>query len=204
MKKILAIFYWTSLVIIIFLVSAAKLLGIINWKGVLHLGYYLPALGMVSIISGQIDLLKSIKNNGLVNLKARIYDFIHWLMLVSIDVGYLLSNKVTLGLFVLKLVLLAIIGWQIGAGMEKRLELAAETKKKGIIFAVAAVMLGLASGHARTIDQTYLGWGWMLESATAIIATLIVAKWILADLGVIKKNYQGYPRGFFIKGIISN
>lgn len=125
-------------------------------------------------------------------------------MLIGINIGVWLVGGVTIWWFILKLFLLAIIGWQIGIGMKRHLELKISERVAGIITAIVVFSFGLTAGYIRTIDQELLGWGWIFESSTAIIATLIVIKWIWHDIQTISIKAKGYPRTLFPKGIFNN
>lgn len=204
-KRIVGNFYWVALIILVTYGIFIKIFQDMDWIYVFHaLAYYLPAIAILSVISGQIDLLESIQAGGEVNLKARIYDFVHWLMLIGINIGAWMIGGVTIWWFILKLLLLGVIGWQIGAGLKRRLKLFVSEKIAGFISTVAAFIFGGFAGYIRSIDDSPFGWGWMLEGATAVIATLIVVKWIYHDLQIIKQKAIGYPRTFFVKGIFCN
>lgn len=206
LRDLLGKAYWVSLAIFIATLFFRRLTNTMDWNNILHSAYYLPAIAMLSIISGQFDLLKSIEKGSHINLKARVYDFVHWLMLIGINVGYLLKDGVTPLWFGLKLTLLAIIGWQIGLSLKKKLHLTTNEKKAGIVSACAAFILGLLAGGIRSADQSQFGWGWRFETLTAILATLIVVKWIRDDLQTISQTEtpEIYPRSFFLKGILGN
>ncbi|PIT93538.1 hypothetical protein COU00_03820 [Candidatus Falkowbacteria bacterium CG10_big_fil_rev_8_21_14_0_10_43_11] len=204
LKRILETSYWLALLSLATYAFTAKLTNVLDLAGIFHLAYYLPAIAMLLVISGHIDLLSSIQKNSVVNLKARIYDFTHWMMLIGINIGARMTDGVTIWWFVLKLILLAIIGWQIGIGIKNRLRLTMNDRIAGTIFAVSSFLVGLIAGYIRSIDQTPLGWGWAMETSTAVIATLIVFKWIQHDIKTISECAIGYPRKFFLKGIFGN
>ncbi len=203
-KKILRSLFWAALGVFIIMCLEAKLSGKIDWIGVFHMAYYVPAIGLLAAVSGQIDLLTSIQTGGNVNLRARIYDFIHWLMLIGIAIGSWMVSGVTIWWFIIQLILLFIIGWQVGAGIRQRLRLTIKERVAGIIFGTVALITGLCAGYIRSIDKASLGWGWLFESSTAIIATVIVFNWIKNDLRTIRKSASGYPRSLFLKGLFSN
>jgi len=196
--------YWLTLLILAIYAIFAKLTNSLDWVGILHLAYYLPAVAMLSVISGQIDLLSSIQKGGVVNLRARILDFTHWLMLIGVNIGAWMIGGVTILWFILKLILLAVIGWQIGAGIKNQLKLQFNEKVLRIMTAIAAFLLGLFTGYIRNIDSSIMGWGWFLETITAVVAILIVIQWIWHDIKTISKDVSGYPRSFFLKGIFGN
>ena len=203
LKRIVGNLYWIGLMILAVYVIG-KIFGIMSWIEVFHLtAYYLPAIAILSVVSGQIDLLSSMQVGGEVNLKARMYDFVHWLMLIGINIGAWMIGGVTILWFIFKLLLLGIIGWQIGVGRKIRLKLSVNEQIIGIISAIIAFSLGILAGYIRSIDASPLGWGWTFEGFTAIIATFIVIKWIWHDLQTISQKAQGYPRTFFFKGILS-
>lgn len=177
---------------------------LVSWTDVWNLARFLPAVAMISVIAGQLDLLKSMADKGEVNLKARVYDFVHWLMLIGISVGYLINKGATPLWFGLQLILLAVIGFQIGVGLKNKLDLPLKSRQVGWLNALLALTLGIVTGILRAGNQADFGWGWKMESITAVIATMIVIKWISDDLKVIAVKPQGYPRTFFIKGVICN
>jgi hypothetical protein len=203
-KKMLGMMYWFALSIFALYIIIVKLTGSFDWDGIFHMAYYLPAIGLLSAISGEIDLLSSIQRGGNVKLRARLYNFIHWLMLIGINIGAWMIGGVTIWWFILQLILIAIIGWQIGAGIRKHLQLTINERTMGIIFAVASFLTGLLTGYIRSIDRTPFGWGWVMEASTAILATIIVFKWIQNDIRTFHKSANGYPRQFFLKGLLSN
>jgi len=205
LKKIIGNLYWTTLILLVIFAISIKIFEASGWIKIFHLvAYYLPAVGMLSVSSGQIDLLSSMQQGGMVNLKARIYDFIHWLMLIGINIGVWMIGGVTILWFILKLLLLVIIGWQIGVGLKRRLRLFVSERNAGIVFAIMAFSFGIIAGCIRNIDNAPLGWGWIFECSSAIIATLIVIKWIWHDMQTISQKARGYPRTFFLKGVFSN
>lgn len=204
LKKLLGKAYWVGLLIL-----AGYFVYILfgNWSGkemLQAIAYWLPAIGMLSVISGQLDLLGSIQRRELVNIKARLYDFIHWFMLIGMNIGAWMIGGVTIGWFILKIILLAVIAWQIGIGLKTRWKLSLSERVAGAIAAFVAISLGLTSGYIRALDISDFGWGWGIELVTAVIATMIVFYWISLDIKVISKKASGYPRSFFLKGIFSN
>jgi hypothetical protein len=66
---------------------------------------------------------------------------------------------------------------------------------------IGATMLGLLAGATRYVDPTQFGWGWLLETITAIVATAIVAWWMYQDISTIKMRAAGYPRSRFLKDL---
>src|SRR3989344_5615629 len=99
-----------------------KILGTLYWVNVFRLADWAPSIGMLAIISGQMDLLASIDSGGVVNIKARCLDFIHWLFLMFLNIGAWLVGGTAISWFILKVILLGIIGWQIGVGINRRWE----------------------------------------------------------------------------------
>lgn len=60
-------------------------------------------------------------------------------------------------------------------------------------------------GAVRAADASPRGWGWALETVTAIIATLIVLWFIAVDVKTMRESVRiGYPRSMFLKGIACN
>lgn len=203
-KILIGNLYWIFLSILVLHASYMKIIGLYKWSDIFHLAYYIPAVAILSVISAHINLLDSIRNGGEINLKARVYDFIHWLMLIGINVGAWIIGGVTVWWFILKLLLLYIVGWQIGIGLKRHLKLTSSEKKFGFLFAFLALLLGLFSGYIRNAYEAPFGIGWYFETITAIIATLIVIKWIWHDIGTISGKASGYPRSFFLKGLFGN
>lgn len=183
------------------------MIAFIRWATngpVLELAAWAPAVGMFAVISGQMDLLAAIEAGKKINLKARVLDFIHWILLIGVNIGAWLIGATDLSWFTLKIILVAIIGWQIGVGLVRRSRLNIEEQTGGLTAIIFAVIIGLGSGYARALDAESFGWGWIIETATAILATLIVLYWMRADLGTMRKNPFGYPRSVFHKAMISN
>lgn len=203
-KRVIGSLYWVCLIVLVAYAFLMKILGLMNWTDIFHLAFYVPAIAMLSVVSGQIDLLSSMQKGGIVNLKARIYDFVHWLMLIGINIGAWMIGVVTIWWFVLMLLLLSIIGWQIGVGLKNKLHISANEKITGLISAIIAIFLGLSAGYIRNVDKSPFGWGWGFEWITAVIATLIVFKWIWHDIQTISKKASDYPRSFFLKGVFCN
>lgn len=176
---------------------------ITSWADILRefneIAFWLPPIALLMVVSAQVDLLSSLQEGGEVNIKARVYDFFHWLLLIAMNVGAWMIGSVTIGWFIIKLLLLAMIGWQIGVGTQRANPFTFSPNEKtiGAVCALLAVILGVATGIARYADAEPFGIGWLFESATAIIATVIVVKWILTDLSTICHNASGYPRSFF-------
>ncbi|GEM_PF-4700310 len=176
-----------------------------GWGAVLHgPAYFVPAVAMFLMFSGQADLLEEIRKGGEVSIKARAIDFIHWFLLLFMTVGRWMMGGVTLWMFILMIVLLAIIGWQVGAGIGKQWYPSIGEKRGGIAMLVASATLGLAAGAVRYADTAVFGWGWALETITAVIATGIVIWWIANDIKTIRKKASDYPRSFFLKGMFNN
>ncbi|MBI2625291.1 MAG: hypothetical protein HYW70_03080 [Candidatus Nealsonbacteria bacterium] len=204
-KRGLGLVYWITLAIlvpVVLLVQRGSFEN--NIQLFLSIAYWLPAIGILAVISGQFDLLSSIQKGGEINIKARIYYFIHWVMLIGVNIGAWMIGGVTILWFVLQLSLLAIIGWQIGVGLKRRWKITLEEKITGITMAMAAIGLGLIAGYIRSLDQNVLGWGWGLEFTTAIVAMFIVARTIMLDIATIQIKWSGYPRSFFLKALFSN
>lgn len=165
--------------------------------------YYAPLIGSILILWAQLDLLASIIRGGKVNIKARLWDLIHWLLLISINVSTWIHGVVTPWWFILQLLMLGIIGAQIGAASGDTVFLRKE-KLAIYICALSAIILGINTGLFRARHDAVLGLGWWFETVSATVATAIVLKWVLADLNLIQTAASGYPRSFFVKGILSN
>ncbi|MDP3993961.1 MAG: hypothetical protein Q8P75_03210 [bacterium] len=167
--------------------------------------YYLPTIGILTIISAQFDILSKISEGQEINIKARFLDFSHWLLLLFMFVGrWMVEGAASFSWFVLGLVLLAVIGWGIGIGVKRIWVPTLRERVGGIIFTALAVALGLIVGAVRYMDPQPLGWGWALESATAVISTGIVGWWIWLDMKNISRRPDAYPRSAFLKSIYSN
>ena len=172
--------------------------------GIFHLAYWAPSISMLAVISGQVDLLSSIEKGNEVNIKARCLDFIHWLFLMFLNIGAWLIGGTAISWFILKVALLGIIGWEIGVGINRRWHPTKNEKVIGFIALAFSMILGIGAGYVRYLDTSKFGWGWIVESSTAIVSTLIVAWWIWMDLTTISKKAFVYPRRLFLKGIFSN
>ena len=204
LKKVLGALYWLALIVLT--IKGYSILAATDgtWEKVFHLAYWAPSIGMLAIISGQFDLLLSIDGDGVVNMKARCLDFIHWLFLMFLNIGAWLVGGTAISWFILKIILLGIIGWQIGVGINRRWRPTKNEKIAGTIALVFSMLLGITAGWVRYLDTSEFGWGWMVESTTAVVSTLIVAWWIWMDLQTISMKAKDYPRSTFLKGIFSN
>ncbi|OHA67039.1 MAG: hypothetical protein A3E07_00795 [Candidatus Wildermuthbacteria bacterium RIFCSPHIGHO2_12_FULL_45_9] len=172
------------------------------------IAFYLPPIALLAVISGQIDLLYAISRGQQINIQARMYDFIHWFMLVALNIGIWMFGGVTIWWFLLQLPLLAIIAWQIGIAFHRHLRLSYPEWVAGVGAGCFALLLGIGTAAIRYADSSTFGWGWILETITATVATLIVLRWILLDISTIRTTLQGsntgYPRAFFLKGVFGN
>ena len=176
-----------------------------GWSTVFHdVAYYIPATAMFLMLSGQVDLLEKIRKGGEINIKAQAIDFTHWFLLLFMQVGRWMMGGFTLWAFVLTLILLTIIGWQIGTGIGRQWYPTVGEKRGGIAMLVASAVLGLVAGAVRYVNPSNFGWGWMLETGTAIIATGIVVWVITSHIKTIAKKASDYPRSFFLKGVSNN
>ncbi len=192
-------------VLLAIVVYAFHCYTIAGWNAVFHeSAYYIPIAMMFLMFSGQADLLEKIKRGEMVNIKARVIDFVHWFLLTFMLVGRWDVGGITIWAFLLNVVLLSIIGWQIGVGVGQQWFPTRKEKQLGIITLTAAVLLGLIAGKIRILDSALFGWGWAFEVLTAVISTFIVIWWIINDISVIKHKAFGYPRSFFLKGILNN
>lgn len=166
--------------------------------------FYVPAVGVLAIISGQLDLLKKNMEGGAVNIWARCLDFLHWFFLIFMGIGVWMLGGVSISWFLLKLVLIAVIAWQIGIGVMRHWRPTQNQITAGATAAVLSIILGIVACVVRVQDTSQFGWGWVLETSTSIFATGIVAWWIVTDLSTIKVKASDYPRSFFLKGIANN
>ena len=119
-------------------------------------------------------------------------------------VGRWMMGGITIWDFILTTVLLAIIGWQVGTGIGRQWLPTIGEKWVGVAMLVAAAAIGLVAGAVRYADPSTFGWGWMLETITAIVSTAIVIWVITNHIRTIRKDASGYPRGFFLKGVFNN
>lgn len=196
---------WRDVVLLGCAFALAALGGVVYGGGLFHgVAYYLPAVCMIGVVLLQLDLLRSIQSGGLVNIKARALDCVHWLLLVFLAVSGWMQSGATPWWFALQLLVLAIIAWQIGVGIGRQWRPTANEKKIGAVLALGAIALGVACGIVRAGDSSHRGWGWGLEAATSIIATMIVVWWIYADMQTFRVNASGYPRRALLKGLFCN
>lgn len=195
--------YWIALIDLILYTFTLKQDE--SYNELLHfLASWLPPIGMLAVISGQLNLLSSIGKGNLVNIEARTYDLIHWLMLTAINIGVWMRGGVPIWWFILTLILLSIIGMQIGVGIRNKWQFTTNAKIVAVTTGAIVLVLGLFTGGIRYLDSSSLGWGWAFETLTAVVATVIVMKWILLDIKTISTKALGYPRAVFLKGIFSN
>ncbi len=203
MKKFFIVCYWTALAALAGYCVYNLIIG--GFPMLFHAGaYYAPIAGIFLIFSGQMDLLEKIREGNEVNIKARALDFVHWFLFIFMDVGRWMMGGITMWTFLLKVILLAIIGWQIGIGIGRHWFPSVREKTVGALMLFLAALLGSVAGIVRYIDKSTFGWGWGLETVTAILGTCVVVWWISQDLRTIKQKADGYPRSFFHKGIFNN
>lgn len=188
----------------LFLYSLEKYIAGGFWRMLEAGAFYIPAIGILAVISGQLDLLEKNTQGEAVNIWARCLDFLHWFFLIFMGIGVWMLGGVSISWFLLKLVLIAVIAWQIGVGVMRHWRPTQSQIVTGAAAAVLSIILGTAACVVRMQDPSPFGWGWTLETGTAIFATGIVAWWIAADLSTIKVKASGYPRSFFVKGIANN
>ncbi|HEY4515494.1 MAG TPA: hypothetical protein VJJ22_05080 [Candidatus Paceibacterota bacterium] len=209
LQKVLGSLYWDALAVIAMIAIYGLLSGKMSWSGVFHLGYWMPPIALLAIISGQFDLLESIRTKpDPVSLKARLTDFVHWLLLIGLDVGTWMRGSASIWTFLLKLVLLAIIGWQAGL-LAKRSGYVGGLISRGSVIpalsALGALGLGVTCGYFRATDHSAFGRGWTFEVIAAFVATGLVMKFIYDDVVVMRsKGTAGYPRALFLKGVFCN
>lgn len=226
-----------------------------------HVSYYLPSIAAIFVVSLQIDYLDSIVKGGNVDIKARMIDFIHWLMLVSINVSTWFAGHITVWWFLTQLIALVVIGSSVGIGLAQQRTILITSEKVSAIFAACgALVLGLAMWGLRNanmlstkpeswtwivavsilslgvvwvfasegLSREELGplkiigpplalvlgfavamigkyeqfdYGWWMDTLTSVVAITLVSGFILHDLAVIRRDYTGYYRSVFLKGI---
>ncbi|MBI2644482.1 MAG: hypothetical protein HYW95_03185 [Candidatus Wildermuthbacteria bacterium] len=204
-KKAIGMSYWLLLVLLVGIVFGRMQGSFDTWGDAFHFpAAWLPPVGMLAVISGQLDLFSSIQRKNLVNIEARMYDLIHWAMLLVLNIGIWMNRNVPIWWFILTLLLLTIISAQVGVGLHNRWKLTWNEKLTAILIAAVAILLGILTGFIRYLDDSTIGWGWGFETITAIVATLIVLRWILLDLKTIRVDSTGYYRRIFLKGLFSN
>ena len=170
-----------------------------------RVAYYFPELASCFVIALAYDFLKSImdrKTDGPVSLKGLRLDFLHWLLLIPINVSIWLSGAATLWWFILQLCILAIVGGQIGVQM-KREEIRYSLKERSamLVGASFALLFGTVVGVLRMADKSSFGVGWAFDLLSALIATGLVWGFIGQHLAVIRVSHRKYPRSMFLKGV---
>lgn len=177
-----------------------------RWQDLFHdIGYYLPAVCTIGVLSLQMDVCASVCEGRDLSIKARGLDLVHWLLLTFIAVGGWMQGGATPVWFVVQLLILAVIGWTIGIGIKQQWQPSIGERRLGALLLTGAVVLGSVCGAVRAADSSPRGWGWGLETATAIIATLIVLLFIAADVKTMRRSVRiGYPRSMFLKGMLCN
>lgn len=201
MKVFLSV-YWVALGILIG--YAGKEFYYNGWEGFLSVGYYASAVGLLAILSAQYDLVHAMYRGKIISVRARALDFIHWFLLIFMTIGRWMAGGQTIWTFWLMVAVLMMIGWSIGVGIRRQYRPSANEKKAAMVGAALALTLGLVAGYIRGTDPSPRGWGWALESGTAVVATIIVFNWIMEDMRVIRLKAADYPRSMFLKGILSN
>lgn len=78
-------------------------------------------------------------------------------MLIGLNIGAWMIDGVTIGWYLLKLILLAVIAWQIGVGLRNRWKVRTSNITAGAISAIAALALGAITGITRYLDETISG-----------------------------------------------
>lgn len=204
-KAVLTVAFWAAVPSSILWALFQKYHYGLTWSATVHGAiYYWPGVGLLAYLSGQVDLLTAIQKGELVNIRARGLDFIHWVLLICLNIGSWQAGTVSLSWFILKIAVVGVIGWQIGVGLNRQWRPTASDKTAGAIALAGSVALGLMVGYVRALDERPFGWGWALESLTAFAATVIVWRWITSDLKTIAVRASGYPRSLFWKGMFSN
>src|SRR5260370_401346 len=82
-KRITTVSYWLSLAALAAFALALHAAGVSNAMIFHRVAFYLPAIAAIFVVSLQIDYLDSIAKGGNVNIRGRIIDSVHWLMLES-------------------------------------------------------------------------------------------------------------------------
>ena len=128
------------------------------------IAFYLPIFGISLLIWAHLNLFFAIKEGEEIDIRARAWDFIHWLMLISISFGAYFYEGASIGWCIGIFILITIIAAQIGIGIKRKLEgFSLSETVVGIIFAFLAICLGFIIVYFRRLDESYLGWGWRLE-----------------------------------------
>lgn len=178
-----------------------------------RVAFYLPSVAALFVVSLQVDYLDSIVKGKEVDIRARIIDLLHWLMLVSIAVSVWLSGEITLGWLLVNFAILAVIGASVGIGLRRQnIVLSASEKASALLAALIAIGLGMTMWYLRSTDMlsakpSWLGsyhtltYAWFMDILTGVLAIALVSGFIFRDLKVIRTDHRGYPRSLFLKGI---
>ena len=163
---------------------------------------YFPVIASCFVLGIYNDLLQSILAGKTVDLRARMIDFVHWLLLIPIMVSNWLTGSASVMWFMLQLLVLALIGAGIGAQWSRKGQALSRNEKfAALIGGIAALALGSFTAFMRTMDSEPFGYGWLMDSVTAVASTVFVMGFIRRDLIAVRKDHSGYPRAMFYKGI---
>lgn len=151
-------------------------------SGIFHrISFYLPSIAAIFVVSLQLDYLDSIAKGGNVNIRARMIDFMHWLMLVSINVSTWLAGDITVWWLLIQLIVLVVIGSSVGIGLAQQRIILTTSEKAGAMFAACGALVlglfmwGLRSAHMLSAKPE----SWTLISAVSILSLGIV--WMFAS-----------------------
>ena len=195
---------WALIAIVLLSALCGWGLGFLNSEEVFAFGAWLPVVSMFAVLSLQGDFLIEILRRKRIDIMARVYDGVHWLLYVAVTVGAFMFGGITPWWFFLNLLVLALIGAAIGAGLKGPRAPTRSQLRAAVIVAMGAVAAGILVAYARYFDDSYLGWGWIAEISASVAATSLVAVFMLLDLRVMAKKAKGYPRHALLKGIAGN
>ena len=202
-KQILDLAYRLALLWIPCFFLFNKVWGEVTWEQAFHnTAFYLPVVASIFCLSFQFDLFTQIVERKEINIKARAIDFIHWLLLISINVSLWMFGGVTIWWLVLQLAMLVLIGAQIGIRSAQRESIFSMNEKvAGGVAASFALLLGSAAGYIRYASPEGSSAGWWLDSITGIVSIVLVVGFITQALSTIRKDWTPYPRKIFLKGV---
>lgn len=203
-KFVLKNLFWLGLASITGFAFFNVLNGKYGWIEIFNLGFYVAPITTLIGISLYGDLLNAVQQGKQISIKARLFDLVHWVLLIFVSVGTWLAGGVTIWWIFLEFVLIGMIGWVMGVGIGRQWLPTKNEKIFGAIFLSVSMAIGLTNGYIRTIDQSFLGFGWLIDIITAVLATLIFIWSNINDIFKIKANAKDYPRPFFIKEISAN
>ena len=182
-----------------------------NLSGMFYMAApHLPAVAMLFVLSLQWDILRSIARGNNVDIRARIIDFMHWLLLVSVAVGTWLSGDTSQWWTIVMILTLGVIGASVGFGVyRQKIRFTSGERISAAAGALCAVGIGICAYLLRTdssMAQTALrqSYGWWLDTASGFLSIVLVWGFIDRDLRVIRIDWRGYSRSMFLKGIFCN